>query len=77
MIPDFAKLATSKPWREVLPIHPAAELFPRMTEQELRERRICFNVTPASATARCLPPSSGRWHAIEAWSVPPRSRAVH
>jgi hypothetical protein len=24
-------------WREVLPIHPAAELFPRVTEQELRE----------------------------------------
>ena len=24
-------------WREVLPIHPAAQLLPHMTEQELRE----------------------------------------
>jgi len=29
------------------------------------------------SSARCLPPSSGRWHAVEAWSVPPRSCAVH
>src|SRR5215470_6161662 len=26
-----------KNWRDVLPIHPAAELFPRMSESELRE----------------------------------------
>jgi hypothetical protein len=26
-----------KSWRDVLPIHPAAELFPRMSESELRE----------------------------------------
>jgi hypothetical protein len=26
-----------KPWREVLPIHPAAELFPLMGPEELRE----------------------------------------
>jgi transposase len=26
-----------KSWRDVLPIHPAAELFPRMSEDELRE----------------------------------------
>jgi ParB-like chromosome segregation protein Spo0J len=26
-----------KTWRDVLPIHPAAELFPRMSESELRE----------------------------------------
>jgi hypothetical protein len=26
----------SKSWRDVLPIHPAAELFPRMSEDELR-----------------------------------------
>jgi hypothetical protein len=26
-----------KPWREVLPIHPAAELFPPMGPEELRE----------------------------------------
>jgi len=27
----------TKSWRDVLPIHPAAELFPRMSEAELRE----------------------------------------
>ena len=28
--------ATASPsWREVLPVHPAAELFPRMSEEEL------------------------------------------
>ena len=27
----------SKSWRDVLPVHPAAELFPRMSEDELRE----------------------------------------
>ena len=26
-----------KTWRDVLPVHPAAELFPRMSESELRE----------------------------------------
>jgi len=25
------------PWRDVLPIHPAADLFPRMSPEELRE----------------------------------------
>jgi hypothetical protein len=29
--------ARKKSWRDVLPIHPAAELFPMMTEAELRE----------------------------------------
>jgi hypothetical protein len=28
---------TAKSWRDVLPIHPAAELFPLMSEAELRE----------------------------------------
>src|SRR5438067_3403407 len=27
----------SKRWRDVLPIHPAADLFPLMSERELRE----------------------------------------
>jgi len=30
-------LSQPKSWRDVLPIHPAAELFPRMSESELRE----------------------------------------
>ena len=28
---------TNKPWRDALPIHPAAELFPLMSQDELRE----------------------------------------
>lgn len=30
-------MKSSASWREILPIHPAAQLLPRMTEQELRE----------------------------------------
>ncbi|GEM_PF-4565055 len=30
-------MAKAKSWRDVLPIHPAAELFPMMSEAELRE----------------------------------------
>jgi hypothetical protein len=33
----MANSSKSKSWRDVLPIHPAAELFPRMSESELRE----------------------------------------
>ena len=33
--PDLSEVNTS--WRDVLPIHPAAELFPPMTANELRE----------------------------------------
>jgi len=28
---------SKKSWRDVLPVHPAAELFPMMSEAELRE----------------------------------------
>jgi hypothetical protein len=30
-------MTEAKSWRDVIPIHPAAELFPRMSEPELRE----------------------------------------
>ena len=35
--PQMAKLPTPKSWRDVLPVHPAAELFPMMSEPELKE----------------------------------------
>jgi hypothetical protein len=35
--PDPKQARQPKSWRDVLPIHPAAELFPRMSESELRE----------------------------------------
>jgi N6-adenosine-specific RNA methylase IME4 len=31
------RAVTNKPWRDVLPIHPAAEMFPLMSQDELRE----------------------------------------
>jgi hypothetical protein len=33
----MTKSSQPKTWRDVLPVHPAAELFPRMSESELRE----------------------------------------
>jgi hypothetical protein len=33
---SLAQPAAKKSWRDVLPIHPAAELFPRMSKDELR-----------------------------------------
>jgi hypothetical protein len=30
------KIATTQPWRDVLPVHPAAELFPPMSPDDLR-----------------------------------------
>jgi hypothetical protein len=30
-------MTKSKSWREILPVHPAADLFPSMSEAELRE----------------------------------------
>src|SRR5262249_16180273 len=34
--PKITKSATPSSWRDVLPIHPAAEKFPRMTDDEVR-----------------------------------------
>jgi hypothetical protein len=35
--PRLSETKASKSWRDVIAIHPAAELFPRMSESELRE----------------------------------------
>ena len=34
--PNKPRQATAKSWRDVLPIHPAAEMFPLMSPDELR-----------------------------------------
>ena len=41
-----------KTWRDVLPVHPAVELFPLMNKDELRELATTSKRTAATSTRR-------------------------